>query len=182
VFYNFVTINLEVLIMCNYSKEIMSYINGQSSISHIARSLIQAGATPEELGSLEEDLQTLYDTAKLDDKNVVAINSGLQRETKRYSQEIAKDMGKEGEVVNIGVKVKDGDITVGRVTNTRNRQPNKPKDSAKNGACDSLESHIKAIVALVSTFAPEQKKDVVKMLAIELGMKASVSVNGASKA
>jgi len=163
--------------MCNYSKEIMNYVLGQTSISTIARSLIQAGATPAELAGFEADLQSLYDTAKLDDRNIVAINSGLQRETKRYSKEIAKDMGHDGEVINIGVKVKDGDVTVGRVTNTRNRQANKPKDATKASDTDSLQDHINAIAALCDGMETDQKKDVVKMLAIALGMKASLSIN-----
>lgn len=165
--------------MCNYSKEVMKFVVGQGSIAAIARSLIQAGATEQELGGFEADLQTLYDHGDIDAKIVTSINSGLQRETKRYSAEIAKDMGQEGEVINIGVKVdKDDNITVGRVTNTRQRQPNKPKDAADkaSGDTDSLQTHIKAIAALVADFAPEQKKDVVKMLAIELGMRASVSI------
>jgi len=156
--------------MCNYTKKILEFINGQTAISTIARSLIDNGATPEELGSFEADLQTLYDEDIIDAKKITSINAGIQRETKRYSKE------QFDQVLNIGVKVKDDNVTVNKVDNSRNRGANKPKDNKEAGSVESLESHIKAIAALCSSFEPEQKKDIVKMLAIELGLKASVSV------
>jgi len=155
--------------MCNYSKELRSYLDGQTSIANIARSLIEAGATPEELGGLESDIQYMYDNGDIDDKKIASINSGLQRETKRYSVE---QFDKE---LKIGVKVKGEVVTVGRVNSSRNRQPNKPKDETKAGKAESLQTHIEAIAALCSGFEVEQKKDVVKLLADALGMKAAVS-------
>lgn len=137
----------------NYAQEIESFLNGEKAISNIARNLIDsAGKLGTEMDSLETDIQYLFDEGRITSKKIASINSGLQRETGRYSLE------SQGIAVKVGLKLGDADdISCYIVESKRDKKKDellaaiaKFKAAVKNGepqpVCIALQSDVNKIM------------------------------------
>lgn len=102
----------------NYAELIQAFLNGEKAISTIARALIESGSKlGTEMDSLEMDIQHLFDEELITVDKIKSINSGLQRETGRFSTECT------GITVKVGIKLNEANgVSCYIVTSTRDKK------------------------------------------------------------